>query len=145
MATLAGAAAAQDFNARPVHGEISLETNFKPDPRLVELRAGGDVPAAQVSPRCSGFISAAPSLRLNLKAGDLPLILAVTARADTVLVVNGPQGGWYCNDDGSGRGTGASIRFDKPESGRYEIWVGTYRSGPSQPAELRISERGRRD
>jgi hypothetical protein len=136
-------AAAQDPNGRPVHGEITLKTSFQPDPHPITLRAGGPVPAAQISPRCHGFITAAPSVRLQFDAAELPLRIEVASRADTVLVVNGPGGGWYCNDDGDG-GRRPAVRFDRPEDGRYEIWVGTYRPGGAPPAELRISEIDRR-
>jgi hypothetical protein len=139
LAAFATAAGAQDPNARPVHGEVKLKTGFRPDPHSIALRAGGEVPAAQISPRCHGFISRAPSVRLDFEAAELPLRLEVEGRADTVLLVNGPGGGWYCNDDGDG-GRRPALNFEKPESGRYEIWVGTYRPGPQQAAELRISE-----
>ncbi len=143
VAALASASGAQDPNGRPVHGEVKLKSGFQPDPRVLALRAGGDLAADRISPRCHGFISAAPSLRLDFEAAELPLRLQVEGGGDLVLVVNGPGGGWYCNDDGGG-GHRPALRFDKPESGRYEIWVGTYRAGPPDRAELRISEVRRR-
>ncbi len=139
VAAFATAAGAQDPNARPVHGEVKLKSGFKPDPHVVELSAGGEVSAARISARCHGFVSAAPSLRLEFQSANLPLRIEVAGRGDPVLVVNGPNGGWYCNDDGGG-GHRPAVEFENPESGRYEIWVGTYRPGPPQRAELRISE-----
>ena len=57
-------------------------------------------------------------------------------------MVNAPDGSWYCDDDGGVNGMNPSIRFNRPASGRYEIWVGTYGSATTQPAQLHISEVG---
>ena len=71
---------------------------------------------------------------------SLPLIISVASSADTTLVVNAPDGSFYCDDDGGVNGSNPSVRFNNPQSGRYEIWVGTYRSGSPQAARLHISE-----
>lgn len=133
-------AAAQDFNARPNYGEVTLRTGFTPDPRTVQLRAGGDLNAQNLSGSCRGFITNAPDVRLNFTGGNLPLILSVAAGSDTTLVVNAPDGSYYCDDDGGVNGLNPAVRFNNPQSGRYEIWVGTYASGQTQPARLHISE-----
>ena len=67
-----------------------------------------------------------------------PLAIRTEAGTDTTLVVNGPDGQWYCDDD-SGGGTNAQVYFAKPSSGTYDIWVGTY-GGGTQPATLLITE-----
>ena len=133
-------AIAQNTNADPNYGSINLTTGFTPDPRVISLRAGGDIAASRINSRCAGFITNAPDYRLVYEAGSLPLIIPVAAASDTTLVVNAPDGQFYCDDDGGVNGTNPSIRFNSPQSGRYEIWVGTYRSGDSQPARLHISE-----
>jgi hypothetical protein len=144
-AVLAAAAAlpagAQDFNARPNYGEVNLRTGFNADPRTIDLRAGGEVNAQSLSPACRGFITNAPDVRLNFTAGsNLPLILSVASGADTTLIVNAPDGSFYCDDDGGVNGANPAVRFNNPQTGRYEIWVGTYASGGTQPARLHISE-----
>ena len=144
-ATLAVAAAlpaaAQDFNARPNYGEVNLRTGFNADPRTVQLRAGGNLNAQSLSSACRGFITNAPDVRLNFTAGSsLPLILSVASGSDTTLVVNAPDGSFYCDDDGGVNGANPAVRFNSPPSGRYEIWVGTYSAGSTQPARLHISE-----
>ena len=135
----ASGALAQDTSLRANYGEISLESGFANDPRVIALRAGGDISARRAGSGCNGFITDAPDVRLHYDAGSLPLIISVDADSDTTLVVNGPDGSFYCDDD-SGEGVNPSIRLNNPGSGRYEIWVGTYRSGNSQPARLHISE-----
>lgn len=137
--TCATGATAQNTGLRANYGEISLESGFTPDPRVISLQAGGDISAQRAGSGCRGFITNAPDVRLHYDAGSLPLIISVDAGSDTTLVVNGPNGEFYCDDD-SGEGTNPSIRLNNPGSGRYEIWVGTYASGRVQPARLHISE-----
>lgn len=130
-------AAAQDYDADPNYGSLHLVSGFTPDPEVIRLQAGGDM-RPNVN-GCTGFITNAPDVRLTYDAGSLPLIISVNSSADTTLVVNGPDGSWYCDDDG-GEGLNPSIRFNRPMSGRYEIWVGTFSPGSLPRAELHISE-----
>lgn len=139
-AALAVPAAAQNTSGTPNYGTVTLESGFTPDPRVVSLRAGGSLSASRLGSGCVGFITDAPDVRLDYEAGSLPLIISVAASADTTLIVNGPNGQWLCDDDGGVNGSNPSIRLNNPTSGRYEIWVGTYRSGNSEPARLHISE-----
>jgi hypothetical protein len=132
-------ALAQDTSLRANYGEIELEAGFTPDPRVISLRAGGNISAQRAGSGCRGFITDAPDVRLHYDAGSFPLIISVDAGSDTTLVVNGPDGSFYCDDD-SGQGSNPSVRLNNPQAGRYEIWVGTYSSGNSQPARLHISE-----
>lgn len=140
LACLVGPAAAQNPSAEPNYGEVRLQAGFTPDPRVVALRAGGDLPASRIRADCRGFVTDAPDLKLHYDAGSFPLIISVAAAADTTLVVNGPDGAWHCDDDGGVNGLNPSIRFDNPRGGRYDIWIGTYRAGATQDARLHISE-----
>ena len=141
VATLvcASGAVAQDTSRRTNYGELSLDSGFSDDPRVVSLQAGGDISARRAGADCRGFITDAPDFRVFYNAGSLPLIISVAADSDTTLVVNAPDGTFLCDDD-SGEGSNPSIRINDPQSGRYEIWVGTYSSGNAQPARLHISE-----
>ena len=51
---LAGPVAAQDYNADPNYGDITLAPGFTPDPHLVSLRAGGDAIEREGMRRASG-------------------------------------------------------------------------------------------
>ena len=132
-------AAAQEPNAPPTYGTVSL--HGPPDPHVVRLQAGGRIDASRLGGVCTGFIARAPDVRLNHRqSGALPLIISAVADADTILVVNAPDGSWHCNDDSRPGVHDPSVRFATPQSGRYEIWVGT-RAGPQlHPARLEISE-----
>ena len=138
---VAGPAAAQpSTNAAPNFGTLNLRGGFQPDPTVVPLRAGGDMDASSIGGSCSGFITRAPDVRLNYTPGSLPLIISVASGADTTLVVNGPDGRYYCDDDSGERGLNPMVRFGRPAAGRYEIWVGTLSSGSTEAANLHVSE-----
>ena len=130
---------AQDMSLEPTYGTVDLGAGFTPDPYGVELSSGGSIDASRVASGCSGFIANAPDVRLNYDAGSLPLIFAVASNADTTLVINGPDGSWYCDDD-SGGNLDPEIAFSRPSSGQYDIWVGTYAAAEIHAAELYISE-----
>ncbi|MBY0563234.1 MAG: peptidase S1 [Hyphomonadaceae bacterium] len=139
VALATGVAAAQDFNAEPNYGTLNLTAGFTPDPVVVSVTAGGSLNAQGISSSCQGAISNAPDVRLNYTAGSYPLIISVASNSDTTLVVNGPDGSWYCDDDGGVNGLNPSLRFGSPMSGRYEIWVGTYGGGMTA-SQLHVSE-----
>ena len=139
-AILAIPAAAQNPNGRPNFGTVTLRTGFTPDPRVVPVVSGGAIPASRIRGDCRGFISANPDVRVVYTAGSLPLIISVASASDTTLVVNGPDGRFRCDDDGGENGLNPSIRYEQPRSGRYEIWVGSYRSGQNSRARVHISE-----
>lgn len=130
---------AQDISADPISSTVSLSAGFSGDPRRIQVTSGGSIDASALGSPCVGRISNAPDVRLHYDSGSLPLIVSVSASTDTTLVVNAPDGLWYCDDD-SGEGTNPSVRFNKPASGSYEIWIGTYSDGGFNSATLHISE-----
>jgi hypothetical protein len=137
----AGAAAAQDWSIRPNYGSVTLRSGFTPDPHTVNLTAGGNIDVSySVSSECRGYVSNAPDYELIYTASsNFPLIISANSSSDTTLVVNGPDGRWYCDDDGGNQGLNPSISWSRPQSGAYHIWVGTYGSSLA-PATLAISE-----
>lgn len=139
LALLPAAAQAQDYGADPTYATVDLAAGFPDDPYTVDLSSGGSIAASTISEECQGYIANAPDVRLNYDAGDFPLYLAVASDADTTLVVNGPDGQWYCDDDGNGS-LNPLVWFDAPQDGQYDIWVGTYSDSSLQSAVLSISE-----
>jgi hypothetical protein len=135
-----GAGGEPDWRAQPTYGTLELRAGFRPDPRTVELRAGGDGDASGLGDGCVGAIDfSAPDVDVNYEGGGDVLYISATSQADTTLVVYTPSQEWACNDDFDGSDPG--IVFRRPESGNYNVWVGTYSSGPTQPATLRVSGR----
>ncbi|MGY6626960.1 MAG: hypothetical protein ACXIVL_00435 [Oceanicaulis sp.] len=156
----AGAAALAVLCAADAHAQtfrdggrdIRLSAGATPDPYRVDVTAGGSLRATDLvrnatpgqagDRRCRGNVSERPAARLDFRAGRQSLTMTAEANFDTTLVVRGPDGTWYCDDD-SGRGNTASLAFTQPRSGVYEIWVGAYsgiRSG--ETAALLISAPG---
>ena len=131
-------ATAQDFNQRPTFATVDLRTDFQPDPRTIDVTAGGNINSERLGNGCTGSIANAPDVRLNYQSGRYPLYISVQAQADTTLVVNLPDGSWVCNDDLNDLNPG--IVLDRPASGQYDIWIGVFGGGTGQPAKLLISE-----
>ena len=139
-AVLAAPAAAVAQNARLTanYGEIRLNVGFTPDPYRVDLTAGGSIDAytdTDLPGACVGDISNAPDYEVTYSAGSLPLVFRTRSSTDTTLIINGPDGRWYCDDDSWGDGD-AEVRFNKPSSGTYDIWIGTYNGGTASAALL---------
>ena len=142
-ATLAapGMAVAQNAGLSANFGEIRLNAGFTPDPYRVEITAGGSIDAytdTDLPGACVGDISNAPDFEVTYSAGSLPLVFRTRSSTDTTLIINGPDGRWYCDDDSWGDGD-AEVRFNKPSSGTYDIWIGTFNGGTAS-ASLLITE-----
>lgn len=143
---MTGAASAQNIFGEPGSGSITLEAGFDEDPRTISVTSGGPIDASETIGDCAGYISENPDVRLTFTADDqpnaLPLFISVRADGDTTLVVNAPDGSWYCNDDGQGETFNPSVVFGPAQTGDYEIWVGSFEEGQFHDAELDISELG---
>lgn len=137
--TVAAPAVAQDYNATPNYGEVRLTAGFTPDPYLQVIRAGGSYAASNLSSECRGYVTQAPDVRLYWDGkGSLPIKISAIANADTTIIVNGPGGEWYCDDD-SGDDNNPSVQLSAVP-GRYEIWIGTYSATEFKQTVLSISE-----
>lgn len=138
-AMLAADASAQNFGLNPNYGSVSLSSGFTPDPYTVQITSGGNIDAGStIGGACRGMITDAPDFRLNYNAGSFDLYVSAVSTGDTTLVVNGPDGQWYCDDD-SGGNLNPAMMFDGPMSGQYDIWIGSF-GGGNHTATLRISE-----
>lgn len=129
------------WTATPTYGTVTLSSGFSPDPSVHDIQAGGSDQVTQSG--CSGYIHAdAPDLDLKYDAGSAwGLQIDATADLDVTLMVHTPGGAWVCDDD-AGDGLNARLSFDRPESGYYSIWVGTYSdpAGELPDARLAFSE-----
>lgn len=127
---MASAASAQDPSASPTFGQVRLSAGFTNDPYTVEVFAGGPVNGGALPGSCVGNIGDAPDFRLNFSGnGAMPLFIRTVSESDTTLIINGPDGQWYCDDDSFGDGD-AQVRFGRPQSGVYDIWVGSFDGNP---------------
>ncbi|MHA6287614.1 peptidase S1 [Maricaulis sp. CAU 1757] len=142
LVAIAGTALAQDYTQAPTFGSANLSAGFTPDPYAVNITAGGNIDASQWGNGCAGMVANAPDFRLQYSAGSYPLSIGAISDADTTLIINGPDGQWYCDDD-SGGDLDPLLTWGNPPSGQYDIWIGTYGSGSDlAPATIIISELG---
>lgn len=120
---------------------LYLSAGFTPDPKTIDLELDTRIDAStEIAETCHGFISGEdPDVAVYYNAGPFPLILSADSDEDMTLVVNAPDGQWYCDDD-SGSGLNPSIRFGEPVSGNYDIWVGRFLGPGPATARLSISE-----
>ena len=135
-ALCAGRAESQDPSLAPTYGTVTLKAGFEPDPFTKKLNAGGPIQTELGGVKA--WVAKAPDFRLNYTAGQYALTIHVEAEGDTTLLVNLPDGKWVADDD-SGGNLNPLLRFEKPQSGQYDIWVGTYNKA-SIPAVLKITE-----
>lgn len=127
-----------DMSATATYGEVILRSGFTPDPHTVEIVSGGSIDASDVSSECRGMISSSPDYEVTYRdAGSFPLTFSFVSRGDTTLVINAPDGSWYCDDDSGGK-QNPRVHFRDAMDGVYDIWVGNF--GGSASGELRISE-----
>lgn len=130
--------ATPDWTLEPTYGRVDLESGFTPDPYTVDLVAGGGIDIEALG--FYGFVAEAPDVDLYYEAGVFDLYVYVEdADGDTTLLINDPSGNWHFNDDVNGLNPG--IEFAGPESGLYNIWIGTFESDLTD-ATLAISELG---
>lgn len=137
LATPLGAVA-QDASRTATYGEIVLHAGFTPDPYRVSVTAGGAIDAYADTPlpaACVGNVANAPDFEVTYEAGRLPLVFRTLSSVDTTLIINGPDGSWSCDDDSYGDGD-AQVRFDKPRTGTYDVWIGTFGGGTANAALL---------
>lgn len=135
------AATAQDAGLSANFGAVRLDSGFTPDPHRVSITAGGSIDAYEDTPlpeACVGMISDAPDYEVTYSAGSLPLVFRTLSSVDTTLIINGPDGSWSCDDDSYGD-LDAEVRFNRPQSGTYDVWVGTF-GGSTAGATLLITE-----
>ena len=121
-------------NASESSHQWSLEAGFEPDPKFVEVAAGGPTEGD------CGHLPDEPQLVVQYESGPFVLSIGTIAAVDSTLEVRTPTGNILCDDDSGGDGD-ALIVLDDPESGQYEIRVGTYSSdGIGRNVNLFVSE-----
>jgi len=130
--------AAQNPSLAPTFGSVTLNSGFLPDPVVRNVVAGGTIQTNLGG--VNTHVANAPDFRLYYTAGKLPLTIHVESAADTTLLINLPDGTWVADDD-SGGNLNPLLKFARPQSGRYDIYVGTFAKGTAPQAALHITER----
>jgi hypothetical protein len=124
-------------------GSTDLTAGFVPDPFTFDLVSGGPIDVAYLGSDCLGYATTASDYDVTYTAGNQSLLrfYFVADTADTTLIINAPDGSWHCNDDAPGT-IDPMIDFDDPESGRYDIWIGSFESGTENSGTLYVTELG---
>jgi hypothetical protein len=117
---------------------IALTPGFLPDPQVMAGMAGGPAAASSLGAQCRGMIPQAPQQRVLLQSPTGFLRVWVHSNADTTLVVRGPNGQVFCNDDTFGLNPSVDLRGAPP--GAYDVFVGTYSAGTPTPYTIGFSE-----
>ena len=141
-AALACLTATSSLAQAPTFGSVNLRAGFTPDPYRVTITSGGTINANTLSRDCRGWMANTSDFVVNYAAGNFNLSFSSTSNADTTLLVQAPDGRFYCDDD-SGPGLNPIVTIGNPISGRYTVWVGSYTSGVYAQTTLSISELGR--
>jgi len=115
---------------KPRHGSVELKHGFRPDPYSKNVSAGGTIKTELGGVKA--HVGNAPDVKFHYTAevrldGSLPtpLRIFVEAKHDTTLLIKLPDGTWVANDDGGGN-SNPQLRFGRPQTGWYTIWVGTF-------------------
>jgi hypothetical protein len=127
-----------DWTLDPTYGNVRLDQGFLPDPHAVSLRAGGSL-EVDIGDCDYGYVADAPDVDFYYEtSGNTTLYIYVDGGDDTTLLVNRPDRGWTCNDDGY-TGSNPIVEISRAEDGLYNIYVGTYGDDVTN-ATLYISE-----
>ncbi|GGG96259.1 hypothetical protein GCM10007420_09850 [Glycocaulis albus] len=137
-----------DVSGQPHHGAHRLRAGFSPNPFAMGVEAGGPVRADQaladhtvIEGYCYGYITREPTMRLTWTGNGEPLFISAGSDADTLLLVNGPDGGWWCNDDGAGD-LNPGVTVDDGPDGVYDIYAATFSPEETATATVYISQTG---
>ncbi len=128
----------QDVSLKPTFGGVTLRAGFVPDPYTKTLTAGGNIKTNLGN--VNAWVAKAPDFRLNYTAGNFALTIIAESAEDTTLLINLPNGQWIANDDGPNTGLNPLLKFAQPQSGQYDIWVGSFAEGKFPQAKLIITE-----
>jgi len=128
---------------RTIFENVTLGSQFQPDPTVVRGISGGDRLATDLTQQkdtatgpCVGYVDEQPDHIMELTQFFDYLSLQVQSPQDTTLVVRGPGGTW-CNDDYNDMNPGIAGQW---LSGTYQIWVGSYASNQYSPYIIQITE-----
>lgn len=133
-----GIATGPNYGLTPTYGSHTISSG-QADVLHIRLMSGGPNDAARrIGGSCVGFIANAPDYRVYYSSQPgLPLAFRVESPHDTTLVINGPNGNWYCNDDSVG--LDPEFVFSNAVQGQYDVWVGSYGTDAYLEAALTVT------
>jgi hypothetical protein len=142
IATTTTVATIFDLLAEPTYGTETVTSGFSPDPLTTPVTSGGVVHATYLGGDCVGWAAISEDHEFRYTAGAYSLLrfyFIADDSADTVMIINDPDGAWWCGDDSFGT-RAPTIDFTSPISGTYDIWVGSYSEGTYHSGTLYVTE-----
>ena len=128
-----------NFSLPPIYGSVVLNSGFVPDPYTVAVVSGGPVNVSYLGGGCTGFATSQPTFSVDYTAGGFPLLrFYFIGGGDTTMIINAPNGAYFCNDDSFGT-LNPTLDFNSPASGRYDIWIGSFVEGASINGTLHVT------
>lgn len=120
----------------PVHGQVSLQAGFLPDPVWALAIGGGYIAVSGLdnqppgASQCAGFVESQPDYRVTwsgpgtrLRFHFVPVASPGASVGNPALVVRAPDGTYACNRDFAPGGyTQPSVEVT-PQGGAYDVWV----------------------
>ncbi|RUO34375.1 hypothetical protein CWE13_12165 [Aliidiomarina shirensis] len=131
-----------DFSKEPGFGSASLNTEDLASMYQHEIISGGSINSRYLGGECLGYVASAPDFRLMLTEEQATLFVSFVSNEssdDTSLLVNAPNGDWYCNDDYESTSLNPGIVIENADVGQYDIWVGSYLADSFITGDLGLS------
>ncbi|MDJ0679037.1 MAG: hypothetical protein QNJ18_04155 [Xenococcaceae cyanobacterium MO_167.B52] len=131
------------ISAQHIATNTTLESQFTPNPLILEGMSGGKFKATELAKTeetatgyCDGYVNLQPNHILVLENFFEFLKIEVESNNDTTILVQGPGGVW-CNDDSYN--TNPVIQGEW-QQGSYRIWIGSYQKNSSNNYQIKITE-----
>lgn len=123
--------------AEPAIGRIEFGPDTVVDPRIIFDIEASQTEAFGMGQGCAGFITPErPDLVIDALPGLPQLMVYMASEADGTLVISGPDGQLYCNDDFEQLNPGVMI--PNAAEGAYSVFAGSY-SGNGGLATLGVT------
>lgn len=112
-------------------------------PLTKQVSSAGTVAAFDMdfdAARCNGYIMGTPDYVFEISTAPTEFTAHFSSEQDATLIVVGPNGGVYCNDDSEqGVNQNPAVTVTKPETGRYAVFVGRIEQDTPVTGTLTIS------
>ena len=131
------APASLNTGAEPLLGRIEFGPDTRVDPRIIFDIQPSQTEAFGMGQGCAGFITPSqPDLVISAQPGLPQLMVYMASDTDGTLVISGPDGTLYCNDDFEDLNPGVMI--PNAPAGDYAVFAGSY-SGSGGMATLGVT------
>lgn len=125
---------------KTVPATLTAGARFKP----VDIEVTGDVPAFEIpveGTQCNGYIGGTPDYTFAWSGTTDELRIFFEGDADTTLLVVGPNGQVWCNDDAAmGDNSNPLLTISDPVEGNYAVFVGRINSENPVTGQLTVTD-----